>query len=119
MPDFLPPRRAQSIPVCAHFHFHLGLSQRACTSILESKRHSIQSSFPHQRHSISHLGARTGFLEGPCQLQTRLFCNDTHVFVPSRYFSTNWDIAEAECDWKDAILEQKALVNKLCVPRSA
>ena len=50
---------------------------------------------------------------------SRLFCNDTHVFVPSRYFSTNWDIAEAECDWKDAILEQKALVNKLCVPRSA
>ena len=43
----------------------------------------------------------------------------THVFVPSRYFSTNWDIAEAECDWKDAILEQKALVNKLCVPRGA
>ena len=31
-----------------------------------------------------------------------------------RYFFTNWDIAEVECDWKDAILEQKALLNKLC-----
>ena len=25
-----------------------------------------------------------------------------------RYFSINWDVAVVECDWKDAILEQKA-----------
>ncbi|KAN0132192.1 NAD(P)-binding protein [Lactarius tabidus] len=37
-------------------------------------------------------------------------------WLSGRYFSTNWDIAEVERDWKDAILEQKALVNKLCVP---
>ena len=83
VPDSLPPRRAQSIPVCARFHFRLGLSLRVCTSSLESMQHSIQSSCPLQRRSISHLGARTGFLEGPCQLQTRLFCNDTHARVRS------------------------------------
>ena len=33
-----------------------------------------------------------------------------------RYCSANWDMGEVERDWKDAILEQKALVNKLCVP---
>ena len=34
-----------------------------------------------------------------------------------RYYSANWDVAEVERDWKDAILEQKALVNRLGVPR--
>ena len=36
---------------------------------------------------------------------------------PVRYYSANWDVAEVERDWKDAILEQKALVNRLGVPR--
>lgn len=36
---------------------------------------------------------------------------------PTRYYSANWDVAEVERDWKDAILEQKALVNRLSVPR--
>ena len=32
-----------------------------------------------------------------------------------RYFSINWDIAVVECDWKDAILEQKAHFLISCV----
>jgi hypothetical protein len=35
----------------------------------------------------------------------------------ARYYSANWDITEAERDWKDAIVEQGALVNKLSLPR--
>ena len=35
----------------------------------------------------------------------------------ARYYSANWDIGEVERDWKDAILKQDALVNKLSIPR--
>jgi hypothetical protein len=45
-----------------------------------------------------------------------VYIKNSHACAAIRYFSTNWDIAEVERDWKDAILEQKALVNKLCVP---
>jgi len=38
-------------------------------------------------------------------------------WLSGRYYSANWDVAEVERDWKDAILEQKALVNKLSVPK--
>ena len=100
--------RLRSLPVS---------SVRVCMSRLESKRHSIQSSYLQQRLSISHLDARTGFLEGLSELQlVRTVMMLTYSF---RYFSTNWDMTEVEGDWKDAILEQKALVNKLCVPRRA
>jgi NADP-dependent 3-hydroxy acid dehydrogenase YdfG len=39
-------------------------------------------------------------------------------WLSGRYYSANWDITEVERDWKDAILAQKALVNKLSVPSS-
>jgi hypothetical protein len=35
----------------------------------------------------------------------------------ARYYSANWDIAEVERDWKDAIVEQGTLVNKLSLPK--
>jgi NAD(P)-dependent dehydrogenase (short-subunit alcohol dehydrogenase family) len=38
-------------------------------------------------------------------------------WLSGRYYSSNWDIAEVERDWKDAILEQKGLVNKLSIPK--
>jgi hypothetical protein len=51
-----------------------------------------------------------------------LYYIHTHAYAhthrnPARYYSANWDVAEVERDWKDAILEQKALVNKLSVPK--
>ena len=90
-------------------------SVRVCMSRLVSKRHSIQLSYLQQRLSISHLDARTGFLEGLSNLQhVRTVMMLTYSF---RNFSTKWDMTEMEGDWKDAILEQKALVNRLYVPR--
>ncbi|KAI9449370.1 NAD-P-binding protein [Lactarius psammicola] len=38
-------------------------------------------------------------------------------WLSGRYYSANWDIAEVERDWKDAILERKGLVNKLNIPK--
>ncbi|KAN0132188.1 hypothetical protein V8E53_009954 [Lactarius tabidus] len=38
-------------------------------------------------------------------------------WLSGRYYSANWDIAEVERNWKDAIIEQEALVNKLSLPR--
>ena len=60
---------AQSIPAYVRLHSRPVSSARVCTSRLESKRPSIQSSCPQQRRSISHLGVRTGFLEGACELR--------------------------------------------------
>ena len=37
--------------------------------------------------------------------------------IVARYYSSSWDITEVERDWKDAILEQKGLINKLNIPR--
>ena len=33
------------------------------------------------------------------------------------YYSANWDIAEVERDWKDLIVQNGGLVNKLYIPR--
>ncbi|KAI9435091.1 NAD-P-binding protein [Lactarius indigo] len=38
-------------------------------------------------------------------------------WLSGRYYSSNWDIAEVERDWKDAILERKGLVNVLNIPK--
>jgi NAD(P)-dependent dehydrogenase (short-subunit alcohol dehydrogenase family) len=38
-------------------------------------------------------------------------------WLSGRYYSTNWDIAEVERDWKDAIIKQNGLVNKLYIPK--
>jgi hypothetical protein len=35
----------------------------------------------------------------------------------NRYYSSNWDIAEVERDWKDVIVKKGGLVNKLYIPR--
>ncbi|KAN0132191.1 hypothetical protein V8E53_009957 [Lactarius tabidus] len=37
-------------------------------------------------------------------------------WLSGRYYSANWDIAEVERNWKDAIIEQEALVNKMILP---
>jgi hypothetical protein len=47
-------------------------------------------------------------------LRVYINCARSHA---SRYYSANWDIAEVERDWKDAIVEQEGLVNKLSVPK--
>ncbi|KAI0249102.1 NAD-P-binding protein [Lactifluus subvellereus] len=39
-------------------------------------------------------------------------------WLSGRYYSSNWDIAEVERDWKDAIVEKGGLVNKLYIPRA-
>lgn len=37
-------------------------------------------------------------------------------WLSSRYISTNWDLDEMERTWKNSIIDQNALVNKLCIP---
>ncbi|KAI0044037.1 hypothetical protein FA95DRAFT_1608874 [Auriscalpium vulgare] len=37
-------------------------------------------------------------------------------YLNSRFVSVNWDLAEIERDWKDKIVAQNGLVNKLCIP---
>ena len=69
---------AQSIAACTRLRSRLASSLRVCMSRLELKQYSIQLSYLKQRLSISHLDARTGFLEG---LSTRSYCNDAHIFV--------------------------------------
>jgi hypothetical protein len=34
----------------------------------------------------------------------------------NRYVSTNWDMTEVERDWKEKIVSQNGLVNKLFIP---
>jgi len=33
------------------------------------------------------------------------------------YYSANWDMAEVERDWKDLIVQNGGLLNKLYIPR--
>ena len=49
-------------------------------------------------------------------LRSCITITDAHA-LPGRYYSANWDIGEVERDWKDAILKQDALVNRLSIPR--
>ncbi|KAI0044035.1 NAD-P-binding protein [Auriscalpium vulgare] len=37
-------------------------------------------------------------------------------YLSSRFVSANWDLAEVEKDWKDKIVAQNSLVNKLSIP---
>jgi len=37
-------------------------------------------------------------------------------WLSSRFISTNWDLDEMERTWKNSIIDQNALVNKLCIP---
>ncbi|KAF8469860.1 NAD-P-binding protein [Russula ochroleuca] len=39
-------------------------------------------------------------------------------WLSGRYCSANWDMAEVERDWKDLIVQQGGLLNKLYIPRS-
>ncbi|KAH9989504.1 NAD-P-binding protein [Russula vinacea] len=39
-------------------------------------------------------------------------------WLSGRYCSANWDMAEVERDWKDAIVQKGGLLNKLYIPRS-
>jgi hypothetical protein len=34
-----------------------------------------------------------------------------------RFLMANWDLGEVERDWKDKIIEQNGLVNKLYIPK--
>jgi hypothetical protein len=106
---------AQNTLACERLRSRPASSARDCSSKLESESPSIQSRFPRQRRSISRLGARTGFLEGSWTTHRVRF---NHACSrAARYYSANWDITEVERDWKDAIIDQEALVNKLSVPR--
>ena len=60
----LIPCAAQNTPACVRLCSRLASSARDCSLRLELESPLIQSRFPRQRHSISHLGARTGFPEG-------------------------------------------------------
>jgi hypothetical protein len=37
-------------------------------------------------------------------------------YLSGRYVSANWDLGEVERDWKEKIVTQNALINKLAVP---
>jgi hypothetical protein len=37
-------------------------------------------------------------------------------YLSGRYVSVTWDLGEVERDWKDKIVGQNALVNKLFIP---
>jgi len=37
-------------------------------------------------------------------------------WLSSRFISTNWDLDEMEKNWKNNIIDQNALINKLCIP---
>ena len=69
---------AQSIAACTRLRSRPASSLRVCISRLDLKQHSVQSSYLKPRLSISHLDARTGFLES---LSTRSYCNGAHMFV--------------------------------------
>ena len=38
-------------------------------------------------------------------------------FLRGRYVSSTWDLGEVERDWKEKIVAQNALVNKLAIPQ--
>jgi hypothetical protein len=105
---------AQNTLSCGHLRSRPASSARNCSSRLEAESLSIQSRCPRQLHSISHPGARTGFPEG--SWTTHRVYNNHACSHAARYYSANWDIEEVERNWKDAIIEQEALVNKLILP---
>ena len=111
----LIPYATQNTPACVRLCSLLASSARDCSLRPVSESPSIQSRFLRQRHSISHPGARTGFPEGAWTGHC-LYINYGRSRA-ARYYSANWDIGEVERDWKDAILKQDALVNKLSIPR--
>jgi hypothetical protein len=38
-------------------------------------------------------------------------------YLSPRYVSATWDLGEVERDWKEKIVAQNALVNKLAIPQ--
>ena len=38
-------------------------------------------------------------------------------YLSSRYVSATWDLGEVERDWKEKIVSQNALINKLDIPQ--
>jgi hypothetical protein len=38
-------------------------------------------------------------------------------YLSSRYVAATWDLGEVERDWKEKIITQNALVNKLAIPQ--
>ena len=38
-------------------------------------------------------------------------------YLSGRYVSANWDLGEVERDWKEKIVAQNGLVNKLAIPK--
>jgi hypothetical protein len=38
-------------------------------------------------------------------------------YLNGRYVSSTWDLGEVERDWKESIVTQHALVNKLAIPQ--
>lgn len=110
---------AQGITAYTRLRSLLVSSVRVCMSRLESKRHSIQSSYLQQRLSISHLDARTGFLESLSKLQlvrTESYCNDAHMFIQELLHELGHDRSGGRLERRDPRAE--SAVNRLYVPRS-
>jgi hypothetical protein len=38
-------------------------------------------------------------------------------YLSGRYVSATWDLSEVERDWKEKIITQQVLVNKLSIPQ--
>jgi hypothetical protein len=38
-------------------------------------------------------------------------------YLSGRFVSATWDLGEVERDWKEKIINQHALVNKLAIPQ--
>lgn len=52
----------------------------------------------------------------PSLSAVRMHCDDSFADCTSRYLSANWNLDEVEQKWKEKILAEDALVNRLHVP---
>ena len=58
---------------------------------------------------------KADWLSGRCVAVSR--ARSVYPNVLRRYLSANWELEEVEREWKEKILEQNGLVNKLCIPK--
>ena len=65
--------------------------------------------------SILLLVVLTGSPDGLCISPS--FTTSSDAMRMGSYYSANWDMAEVERDWKDLIVQNEGLVNKLHIPR--
>jgi hypothetical protein len=67
---------------------------------------------------VLHLAAgKADWLNGRCVARLFVRCLMLTAVCNRRFWNVNWDFAEVERDWKEKILAQNGLVNKLNIPK--